>query len=119
MNFSTGAPVNVILFDAMGALLLGLLVFAGNQAVNAIFSMSITAGYIAYMIPVVARHTGGDKFQPGPFNLGTFVRTIFLSNFDAIWPTPFIEPSCCYLVCAIYDSRRCYLTLPYESVYQC
>ena len=119
MNSSTGAPVNVILFDAIGALLLGLLVFAGNQAVNAVFSVPITATYIAYMIPVVVRYTGGNEFQPGPFNLGTFVRTVFFSNFDAIWPTPFIEPSCCYLICAIYDSRHRYHTLSYDSIYQC
>ena len=86
MNSSTGAPVNVILFNAIGALLLGLLVFAGNQAVNAVFSMAITASYIAYTIPVVVRYTGGSEFKPGPFNLGIFVRTFSLSSFDVIGP---------------------------------
>jgi len=74
------------LFNAIGALLLGLLVFAGNQAVNAVFSMAITASYIAYTIPVVVRYTGGSEFKPGPFNLGIFVRTFSLSSFDVIGP---------------------------------
>ena len=78
--------MNVILFNAIGALLLGLLVFAGNQAVNAVFSMAITASYIAYTIPVVVRYTGGSEFKPGPFNLGIFVRTFSLSSFDVVGP---------------------------------
>ncbi|KXN84172.1 GABA-specific permease [Leucoagaricus sp. SymC.cos] len=72
MNPTTRSPVNVVWFDAIGALILGLLAFAGDQAINAIFSMSITASYIAYVIPVVVRYTGGRELKPGPFNLGVF-----------------------------------------------
>ncbi|KAF5364229.1 hypothetical protein D9756_000907 [Leucocoprinus leucothites] len=72
MNKRTGTPANVVWFDAILALILGLLVFAGEQAINAIFSMSVTAIYIAYAIPIVVRFTGGNDFQPGPFYLGVF-----------------------------------------------
>ncbi|KAJ3561123.1 hypothetical protein NP233_g10390 [Leucocoprinus birnbaumii] len=72
MNKSTRTPVNVVWFDAIFALLLGLLVFAGEQAINAIFSMSVTAIYIAYAVPIIVRFTGGSDFQPGPFHLGVF-----------------------------------------------
>ncbi|KXN84202.1 GABA-specific permease [Leucoagaricus sp. SymC.cos] len=77
MNPRTRTPVNVVLFDASLSVLLGLLAFAGEQAINAIFSMSVTAIYIAYTIPIVVRFTGGNDFQPGPFNLGIFVRITY------------------------------------------
>jgi len=81
MNPYTKTPFNVVWFDASLSLALGLLVFAGDQAANAIFSMSVTAVYIAYAIPIIVRFTGGNDFQPGPFNLGAFVRPIiFLSE---------------------------------------
>jgi amino acid transporter len=76
MNTYTKTPVNAVWFDAILAIVLGLLVFAGNQAINAIFSMSVTAIYIAYATPIVVRYTGGNDFVPGPFNLGIFVCAI-------------------------------------------
>ena len=48
MNGFTGTPVNTVWFTCGFAILLGLLVFAGEQAINAIFSLSIVALYIAY-----------------------------------------------------------------------
>ncbi|KAF9446189.1 APC amino acid permease [Macrolepiota fuliginosa MF-IS2] len=72
MNPHTKTPVNVVCFDGLLALALGLLIFAGQQAINAIFSMSIVATYIAYAIPIIVRFTGGNNFQPGPFTLGAF-----------------------------------------------
>lgn len=82
MNSYTQTPVNVVWFDASWALALGLLIFAGEQAINAIFSMSVTAIYIAYAIPIVVRFTGGTDFQPGPFNLGIFVRHFISSTWQ-------------------------------------
>jgi len=72
MNKFTGAPVNTVVFDAFFALVVGLLVFAGPQAINAVFTISITALYIAYAIPIVARFAGKNDFKPGPFSLGVF-----------------------------------------------
>lgn len=74
MNPYTKTPANVVWFDALLSLILGLLVFAGEQAINAVFSMSVTAIYIAYAIPITVRFTGENNFQPGPFSLGAFVR---------------------------------------------
>ncbi|KAF5381938.1 hypothetical protein D9757_007583 [Collybiopsis confluens] len=70
MNRYTKTPVNTVIFIAFFALLLGLLVFAGAEAINAVFSLSVTALYIAYAVPISARWLGNNKFKPGPFNLG-------------------------------------------------
>ncbi|KAJ7145839.1 APC amino acid permease [Mycena epipterygia] len=72
MSKFTGTPVNTVVFVALNALLVGLLVFAGPQAINAVFAISVTALYIAYAIPIVARFTGDNEFKPGPFTLGVF-----------------------------------------------
>ena len=48
MNGFTKTPVNTVWFTCGFAIVLGLLVFAGEQAINAIFSLSIVALYIAY-----------------------------------------------------------------------
>ncbi|KAF9048099.1 APC amino acid permease [Hymenopellis radicata] len=72
MNSFTGTPVNTVWFDAFWALVMGLLVFAGDQAINAVFSISVIALYVAYSIPIAARFLGDNDFQPGPFTLGVF-----------------------------------------------
>lgn len=48
MNGYTKTPVNTVFFTCTCAILLGLLSFAGASAINAVFSLSITALYIAY-----------------------------------------------------------------------
>lgn len=73
MNSYTETPVNTVWFSSLCAALLGLLVFAGEQAINAVFSISVVALYIAYAIPIVARFAFKNDFKPGPFNLGFFV----------------------------------------------
>ncbi|KAJ7579288.1 amino acid/polyamine transporter I [Mycena floridula] len=72
MNTYTETPVNTVWFDAILALVLGLLAFAGPQAINAIFAISVTGLYIAYSIPIAARFLGNNDFKPGPFTLGVF-----------------------------------------------
>ncbi|KZT05219.1 APC amino acid permease [Laetiporus sulphureus 93-53] len=72
MNRFTRTPVNTVWFTCGCALLLGLLAFAGEQAIGAVFSLSVVALYIAYSIPIAARFLGDNDFQPGPFNLGWF-----------------------------------------------
>ena len=73
MNSYTGTPVNTVVFDAVFAILLGLLSFAGANAINAIFSVSVISLYIAYSFPIAARFIGENNFKPGPFSLGIFV----------------------------------------------
>jgi len=62
--------VNTVWFDVFFAILLGCLVFAGAQAINAVFALSVTALYVAYSIPISLRIVSKTNFQPGPFKLG-------------------------------------------------
>ncbi|PBK99470.1 amino acid transporter [Armillaria gallica] len=63
-------PVHCVWAVVFISLLLGLLGFAGNVAIGAIFSLVVTGQYIAYSIPISARYLGGKKIKPGPFSLG-------------------------------------------------
>jgi amino acid transporter len=67
MNSFTKTPVNTVWFVAIISIILGMLSFAGPQAINAIFSLSVTALYIAYSIPIIARFVFTNDFKPGPF----------------------------------------------------
>jgi amino acid transporter len=64
--------------SAVGAILLGLLAFAGPSAINAIFSLAVACQYVVYSIPISARFLGGKEFKRGPFHLGVFVNSPFL-----------------------------------------
>ncbi len=57
-------------FGACLAFLLGILAFAGENAIGAVFSLFITGQYVAYSIPMAARILGGQTVKPGPFRLG-------------------------------------------------
>ncbi|KAJ7495955.1 amino acid/polyamine transporter I [Mycena galericulata] len=70
INPRTKTPVHAVIFLASMALLLGLLSFAGPLAISAVFTMSIVCQYIGFATPIIARWVGGQKFVPGPFNLG-------------------------------------------------
>ncbi|KAF8325369.1 APC amino acid permease [Amanita rubescens] len=72
VNHRVYSPVRCVWFAAVVALLLGLLAFAGPDAIGAIFLLSVISQYVAYIIPISARHLGGEKISPGPFHLGTF-----------------------------------------------
>ena len=73
VNSHTHSPVNAVWFVVITAAPLGLLSFAGEQAINGVFSMTVNAAYIAYTIPISARWLGGNDFKPGPFHLGPLV----------------------------------------------
>jgi len=70
INSYTQTPVNTVWFDVIFAIILGCLVFAGPQAINAVFALSVTALYVAYSIPFSLRVLGRANFKPGPFSLG-------------------------------------------------
>lgn len=76
INHRTQTPVISVIFCSFCAMLLGLLSFAGSAAIAAIFSMGVVCTYIAYSIPIAARHIGGRSFIPGPFNLGRLVSAL-------------------------------------------
>ncbi|KAF9480661.1 amino acid transporter [Pholiota conissans] len=95
MNGFTKTPVNTVLFDGALAIALGLLVFAGDQAINAVFALSVTGLYYAYSVPIVVRFTGDNDFKPGPFNTGVFSLPlgIIAVAFMAFMATVFLFPS--------------------------
>ncbi|KAJ8594344.1 amino acid transporter [Rhizopogon salebrosus TDB-379] len=70
INPYTHTPVNTVWFDASVALVIGLLAFASTQAIDAVFTIAITASYISYIPPISARFIFKNDFKPGPFNLG-------------------------------------------------
>ncbi|CAE6527939.1 unnamed protein product [Rhizoctonia solani] len=82
MNEYTGTPVNTVWFSVIIAALLGLLAFAGEVAIMAVFSIAVIGLYIAaihhpyrrtYIIPIGARFVFNEgNFTPGPFTLGPF-----------------------------------------------
>ncbi|KAI6152264.1 amino acid/polyamine transporter I [Pisolithus tinctorius] len=72
VNKSTSTPVIAVWFVVILATLLGLLAFAGTQAIDAIFPLAINAVYIAYSITIAARWLGDNDFKRGPFHLGIF-----------------------------------------------
>ncbi|KAG6837053.1 hypothetical protein H0H93_015624 [Arthromyces matolae] len=72
MNKFTKTPVNTVVFDGLVAIALGCLAFAGDQAINAVFSLSIIGNYIAYSIPITSRFVGQNNFKRGPFSLGVW-----------------------------------------------
>ncbi|CEL55192.1 putative amino-acid permease C15C4,04c OS=Schizosaccharomyces pombe (strain 972 / ATCC 24843) GN=SPBC15C4.04c PE=3 SV=1 [Rhizoctonia solani AG-1 IB] len=73
MNPYTKTPVNTVWFSVFISALLGLLAFAGEAAIGAVFALSVIGLYIAYTIPIGARFLfKGHNYKPGPFNLGAF-----------------------------------------------
>lgn len=74
MNSYTKTPVNTVWFCAAGSIALGALVFAGTQAVNAVFAISVTALYLAYSVPISARWIWRKEngWTPGAFSVGAW-----------------------------------------------
>ncbi|KAG7448120.1 APC amino acid permease [Guyanagaster necrorhizus] len=66
----TRTPSHAVWFGTFLSLLLGILAFAGNNAIGAVFSLVITGQYVSYSIPMAARFLGGKTVKPGPFRLG-------------------------------------------------
>ncbi|CAE6518491.1 unnamed protein product, partial [Rhizoctonia solani] len=95
MNSYTKTPVNTVWFSVFIAALLGLLAFAGEAAIAAIFSLSVIGLYIAYSIPIGARFLfKGHNYKPGPFNLGAFglpvaiVAIVFMTFVNVVFLFP-------------------------------
>lgn len=67
-------PVPALICAAFIAALIGLLILAGPTAANAIFSLSMSAVYMGWMIPIwnYALQPSKSIMNPGPFYLGHF-----------------------------------------------
>ncbi|EPQ55770.1 APC amino acid permease [Gloeophyllum trabeum ATCC 11539] len=72
MNSYTKTPVNTVWFVCFSSIALGLLAFAGEGAIDAVFAIGVVALYVAYAIPIMARFLGENEYKPGPFSLGIF-----------------------------------------------
>lgn len=73
INRYTGTPVNTVWFSIICSLAIGLLSFVSTQAIDAVFTIAITASYIAYITPITNRFVFKNDFKPGPFYLGKLV----------------------------------------------
>lgn len=73
VNKHTRTPVNAVwLNTGIGCLLL-LLIFGGSLTIGAIFSIGACAAFVAFTTPIFIRvFFVGNRFRPGPWNLGRF-----------------------------------------------
>ncbi|EMD31992.1 hypothetical protein CERSUDRAFT_162457 [Gelatoporia subvermispora B] len=76
MHSRVHTPVRCVWACALIALILGLLALGGTAASSAIFSLSVSAQFIAYIVPISSKLFGGEKWIPGPFSLGRWSRPV-------------------------------------------
>ncbi|MFI5283906.1 MAG: amino acid permease [Candidatus Dormibacterales bacterium] len=76
INARTRTPTNSIWFAAVGAFILGLPYLYSPVAYYAVTSIAVIGLYIAYGIPILLRLMAGDKFQRGPWHLGSWSRPV-------------------------------------------
>ncbi|KAK6346221.1 hypothetical protein TWF730_010551 [Orbilia blumenaviensis] len=73
----TKTPVNAVWFNCVIGILLLLLIFAGDIAIGAIFSVGAIAAFVAFTIPIFIRvFFVGDRFRRGPWHLGRWSKPI-------------------------------------------
>ena len=73
MNKHTQTPVNAVWFNCIIGILLTFLLFAGEVAIGAIFSIGAIGAFVAFTIPITIRtFMVGNRFRPGPWHLGKF-----------------------------------------------
>lgn len=73
VNRHTQTPVNAVWLNTVIAILLVFLIFGGPIAVGALFSIGAVAAFVAFTIPIFIRvFFVGNRFRPGPWNLGKF-----------------------------------------------
>ncbi|EER40032.1 amino acid permease [Histoplasma capsulatum H143] len=73
VNPYTHTPVNAVWFNCAIGILSCLLILAGNIAIGALFSIGAIASFTAFAIPIAIRIlVVGDRFRPGPWNLGKY-----------------------------------------------
>ncbi|KAF2187826.1 hypothetical protein K469DRAFT_704785 [Zopfia rhizophila CBS 207.26] len=73
VNKTTQTPVNAVWFNCIIGILLLLLIFGGELAVGALFSIGAIAAFVAFTTPIFIRvFFVGNRFRAGPWNLGKF-----------------------------------------------
>lgn len=77
VNPVTQTPVNAVWINMLLGQLFLLLMFAGDTAIGAIFSVGGISSIISFGMPTLLKITYAQKtFQPGPWNLGRWSRPI-------------------------------------------
>lgn len=77
VNQHTLTPVNAVWLNSAIAILILLLIFGGNIAIGALFSIGAIAAYVAFTTPIFIRvFLVGNRFRRGPWHLGRFSRPI-------------------------------------------
>jgi amino acid transporter len=73
----TQTPVNAVILNGVLGILMCLLILGGSTAIGALFSIGAIAQFIAFAIPISIRvFVVGDRFKPGPWNLGRFSKPV-------------------------------------------
>ena len=69
--------MNAVWFNVLVGEALLLLIFAGEVAIGALFSVGAIAAFVAFTIPIAIRvFFVGNRFRAGPWNLGRFSQPI-------------------------------------------
>ncbi|KAI0587137.1 Amino acid permease [Pyrenophora tritici-repentis] len=80
VNKHTQTPVNAVWFNCAIGICCLLLIFGGQLAIGALFSIGAIAAFVAFSIPIFIRVAFvGKNFRPGPWHLGkwsTLIGTI-------------------------------------------
>ncbi|KAL2834331.1 amino acid permease-domain-containing protein [Aspergillus cavernicola] len=73
VNSVTKTPVNAVILNAILGILMCLLLFGGDVAIGALFSIGAIAQFVAFAIPIAIRvFFVGNRFRKGPWHLGPF-----------------------------------------------
>ena len=73
VNTRTKTPVNAVWWNVCIGILMTFLIFGGSIAIGALFSIGAVAAFVAFTIPIFIRvFLVGNRFRPGPWNLGRF-----------------------------------------------
>ncbi|KAK5106277.1 GABA/polyamine transporter [Lithohypha guttulata] len=73
VNKRTKTPVNAVWLNVTLGCCCVLLIFAGDIAIGAIFSIGAIGSFVAFTIPIAIRtFVVRNNFRPGPWNLGKF-----------------------------------------------
>ncbi|CAK4032573.1 amino acid transporter [Lecanosticta acicola] len=73
VNPRTKTPVNAVWMNTFLGCLMLLLIFGGSVTIGALFSIGACAAFVAFTTPIFIRvFFVGNRFRPGPWNLGRF-----------------------------------------------
>ncbi|KAJ4382742.1 GABA/polyamine transporter [Didymella sp. IMI 355093] len=92
VNKHTQTPVNAVWLNCVVGIACLLLIFGGELAIGALFSIGAIAAFVAFTTPIFIRvFLVGNRFRPGPWNLGRFsIPTGFVASAFVILMVPIL-----------------------------